>query len=211
MKTFKLIMPQGPFLKKAAITLIPFITWDKTLFQCTWSSYRSQGGKETLTWIFMTGIIKESNLIGKIKAGGRDLPFQKVQLHPELRPTQNYSVGPLTSSFRKTWTSQHRLISEARSHSLMFHLPVWFELRRFNYSTERDRTALRYIHCHGWSRYPVGICYMIQGVQRGHMYAYGWFLLTYGRNQYNTVKQLSSNLNKWKKPDLYMGPQPCVR
>ena len=137
MKTFKLIMPQGPFLKKAAITLIPFITWDKTLFQCTWSSYRSQGGKETLTWIFMTGIIKESNLIGKIKAGGRDLPFQKVQLHPELRPTQNYSAGPLTSSFRKTWTSQHRLISEARSHSLMFHLlsasMVWTqEIQLFN-------------------------------------------------------------------------------
>ena len=28
---------------------------------------------------------------------------------------------------------------------------------------------------------------------RGHMYIYGWFMLMYGRNQYNTVKQLSSN------------------
>ena len=28
---------------------------------------------------------------------------------------------------------------------------------------------------------------------RGHMYTYGWFMLMYGRNQYNSVKQLSSN------------------
>ena len=28
---------------------------------------------------------------------------------------------------------------------------------------------------------------------RGHTYTYGWFVLIYGRNQHNTVKQLSSN------------------
>ena len=28
---------------------------------------------------------------------------------------------------------------------------------------------------------------------RGHMYTYGWFMLMYGRNQHNIVKQLSSN------------------
>ena len=28
------------------------------------------------------------------------------------------------------------------------------------------------------------------------MYAYGWFMLLYGRNQHNIVKQLSSNLKK---------------
>ena len=28
---------------------------------------------------------------------------------------------------------------------------------------------------------------------RGHMYAYGWFMLMYGRNQHNIVKQLSPN------------------
>ena len=28
---------------------------------------------------------------------------------------------------------------------------------------------------------------------RGHMYTYGWFMLMYGRNQHNIVKQSSSN------------------
>ena len=28
---------------------------------------------------------------------------------------------------------------------------------------------------------------------RGHMYAYGWFMLIFGRNHHNTVKQLSFN------------------
>ena len=28
---------------------------------------------------------------------------------------------------------------------------------------------------------------------RGHAYTYGWFMLIYGRNQHNIVKQLSSN------------------
>ena len=28
---------------------------------------------------------------------------------------------------------------------------------------------------------------------RGHMYSYGWFMLSYDRNQHNIVKQLSSN------------------
>ena len=27
----------------------------------------------------------------------------------------------------------------------------------------------------------------------GAMYTYGWFMLMYGRNQHNTVKQLASN------------------
>ena len=39
---------------------------------------------------------------------------------------------------------------------------------------------------------------------RGHMYAYGGFMLMYGRNQHNTVKQLSSNNffknYQWKLP-----------
>ena len=30
---------------------------------------------------------------------------------------------------------------------------------------------------------------------RGHMYTYGWFMLMYGKNQHNIVKQLSN----WKK------------
>ena len=42
---------------------------------------------------------------------------------------------------------------------------------------------------------------------RGHMYAYGWFMLMYGRNQHNTVRQLSSNnffLNyQWKLPQPF--------
>ena len=29
--------------------------------------------------------------------------------------------------------------------------------------------------------------------ERGHMYTYGWFVLIYGRNKHNTVKQLSFN------------------
>ena len=29
--------------------------------------------------------------------------------------------------------------------------------------------------------------------QRGRMYSYFWFMLTYGRNQHNTAKQLTSN------------------
>ena len=29
--------------------------------------------------------------------------------------------------------------------------------------------------------------------EEGNMYTYGRFMLLYGRNQYNTVKQLSSN------------------
>ena len=35
--------------------------------------------------------------------------------------------------------------------------------------------------------------------ERGHIYTYGWFMLMYGLNQHNIVKQLSSNLNKLKK------------
>ena len=31
---------------------------------------------------------------------------------------------------------------------------------------------------------------------KGRMHAYGWFMLLYGRNQYNIVKQLSSSLKK---------------
>ena len=40
-------------------------------------------------------------------------------------------------------------------------------------------------------------------VQEGgkHMYIYGWFLLLYGRNQHNIVKQLSSVKNKLKDND----------
>ena len=34
---------------------------------------------------------------------------------------------------------------------------------------------------------------------RGHSYIYGSFTLSYSRNQYNIVKQLSSNLKKRKK------------
>ena len=33
---------------------------------------------------------------------------------------------------------------------------------------------------------------------RGHMYTFGWFMLMYGRDQYNTVKQLASNENIFK-------------
>ena len=33
------------------------------------------------------------------------------------------------------------------------------------------------------------------------MYIYGWFLLLYGRNQHNIVKQLSSVKNKLKNND----------
>ena len=29
--------------------------------------------------------------------------------------------------------------------------------------------------------------------RKGHVYVYGWFMLFYGRNQHNIVKQLSSN------------------
>ena len=29
--------------------------------------------------------------------------------------------------------------------------------------------------------------------KEGHMYTHGWFMLIYGRNQHNIVKQLSSN------------------
>ena len=31
---------------------------------------------------------------------------------------------------------------------------------------------------------------------RGHMFVYGWFMLMYGRNQHNIVKQLTSNEKK---------------
>ena len=36
---------------------------------------------------------------------------------------------------------------------------------------------------------------MWEGGLRGreHMYTYGWFMLMYGRNQHNIIKQLSSN------------------
>ena len=29
--------------------------------------------------------------------------------------------------------------------------------------------------------------------KEGHVYTYGWFMVIYGRNQHNIVKQLSSN------------------
>ena len=51
----------------------------------------------------MTGIIRENNLLGEIKAGGRDLLFQKVQLHLELRPIQNHSTGPLDTILQKNF------------------------------------------------------------------------------------------------------------
>ena len=40
-------------------------------------------------------------------------------------------------------------------------------------------------HLEGWDGVEVG--------GRGHMYTYGWFMLIYGRNQHNIIKQLSSN------------------
>ena len=33
----------------------------------------------------------------------------------------------------------------------------------------------------------------------GDLYTYGWFMLIYGRNQHNIVKQLSSNQKLFKK------------
>ena len=44
----------------------------------------------------------------------------------------------------------------------------------------------------------LGLCDNLEGWDRGskgkgRMYAYGWFTLMHGRNQCNTVKQLSSN------------------
>ena len=69
------------------------------------------------------------------------------------------------------------------------------------------------MHYYMQNRYPMGICCMTQGTQtsvlwqprrvgwvkmweggsrgRGHMYTFGWFMLMYGRNQHNIVKQLS--------------------
>ena len=66
----------------------------------------------------------------------------------------------------------------------------------------------------------MGICYMMQGAQpsalwqprgmglgrwweggsrwKGHMYACGWFMLIYGRNQHNIIKQLSFNKKNLK-------------
>ena len=36
-----------------------------------------------------------------------------------------------------------------------------------------------------------------RGVQDGeHMYTHGWFMSMYGKNHYDIVKQLASNLNK---------------
>ena len=80
---------------------------------------------------------------------------------------------------------------------------------------QMERVIWKYMHCHVSNRKPVGICYKTQGAQTGalwqprgvrqgeiggreHIYTYGWLMLMYGSNQYNTVKQLSSNY-KWIK------------
>ena len=45
----------------------------------------------------------------------------------------------------------------------------------------------------GWGRRWEGVS---RG--RGHMYIYGWFMLMFGRNQDNSVKQIPFNLKKQK-------------
>ena len=40
---------------------------------------------------------------------------------------------------------------------------------------------------------------------RGYMYTYSWFMLLYGRNQHNIVKQFSFNLKILKKDSLLIG------
>ena len=40
--------------------------------------------------------------------------------------------------------------------------------------------------------------------RREHMYTYGWFILMYGRNQHNIVKQLFSNWEYIKKNKIFL-------
>ena len=81
-----------------------------------------------------------------------------------------------------------------------------------------ERIALKHIDYHMQSWSPVGVWCMVQGTPswcsvmtwrvgvarevgggspgRGHMYAYGQFMLMYGKNYHNIEKQLSSSENK---------------
>ena len=55
----------------------------------------------------------------------------------------------------------------------------------------QSRTRLKWLSsCKSWG---VGWCGRWEGGTRGrgHMYIYGWLMLIHGRNQHNTIKQLS--------------------
>ena len=90
---------------------------------------------------------------------------------------------------------------------------VW--TRREEKVGQTEGGAWNRAHCHRENREPVRICRWTQGAQnvtterggrggrreggsggRGHMWTYGWFLSVQGRNQHNTVKQLSFS-EKW--------------
>ena len=99
------------------------------------------------------------------------------------------------------------------------------EVLLFRFQIQIERVALTYVHHHVWNRSLMGSWCIRQGAElrafcqpgavgwggrwegtsreRGHMYTCGWLLLTYGRNQHNTVKELSSNwkeaFKKWKQ------------
>ena len=67
-----------------------------------------------------------------------------------------------------------------------------------NWESSTETYTLRYVQ-QIWSLgAPTVLCDYLGGGEggsrgRGHMYTYDWFILLYGRNQRNIVKQLSSN------------------
>ena len=82
----------------------------------------------------------------------------------------------------------------------------WDELRKWHWSTRiticKADSQWELAEWHSklkpsalWQPRGVGWGGRWGGVSRGsgHMYTYGWFMLMYGRNQYNVIKQLSSN------------------
>ena len=113
------------------------------------------------------------------------------------------------------------LLSKSAEHTLALFFPILFKnlyLFKTDFWTqwEKERVglfewiALKHIHYHMWNRWPVRVCWMMQGTQSQssvtawrervgrevaggfrmgeHMYTYGRFILMYGKNHHNIVK-----------------------
>lgn len=117
MKTFILIMPSGPFLKGHNHSdLTHHLEYNKLFSSvhehaCLW-------GKQTLTWIFKTGIIRENNLLGKIKEGRRDFPESPLTFKAVANP-EPLCWASNTVLQESLLNLQHRLFSEAQPCSLI--------------------------------------------------------------------------------------------
>ena len=135
------------------------------------------------------------------------------------QPWAIYCVGQLAETelppgYTRLSVSSH-LVSWFLSYQFWSHFVLFpchmFSVKLVNYLKRIEIYTLPYVKLNNQWRFAVwsrelksGVLWQPRGVEwggrwegasrgRAHMYIYSWFLLMYGRNQHNIVKQLSSN------------------